>query len=119
MLREHSDIDRHARWSDVKKKVDADPRYKAVEGGSTREDWFRDYCKMLKDEKKKAKEKDREHKKDKEKHKKRDRDGGEKHSKEKAGKGEGKAEKEEAEKKEGDDLDETAKEPEEVFVACL
>lgn len=89
MLREHSDIDRRARWSDVKKKVDSDPRYKAVDSGMTREDYFRDYCKMLKDEKKKAKEKDREHKreKDKEKEKKRkekdkDRDS-EKHSKEK------------------------------------
>lgn len=102
----------------MKKKLDADPRYKAVEGGSTREDWFRDYCKILKDEKKKAKEKDREHKKDKERHKKKDKDGGEKHSKEKASKSEDKAEKED-EKREGGELDETVKEPEEVLFAYL
>nr|XP_022904284.1 transcription elongation regulator 1 [Onthophagus taurus] len=72
LLRENSDIDRHARWSDVKKKLDTDPRYKAVDSSGQREDWFREYCKILKDEKKRAKEKDKEHKKekDKEKHKK-------------------------------------------------
>lgn len=87
MLREHSDIDRHARWSDVKKKVDSDSRYKSVESSGQREDWFREYCKILKEEKKKAKEKDREHKKekDKEKHKKKDKDKDpDKHSKDKS-----------------------------------
>lgn len=81
MIREHSDIDRHARWSDVKKKLDTDSRYKAVDSSSQKEDWFREYCKILKDEKKKAKEKDREHKreKDKEKHKKKDKDKDDKH----------------------------------------
>lgn len=76
MLREHSDIDRHSRWSDIKKKLDTDSRYKAVDSSSQKEDWFREYCKILKDEKKKAKEKDREHKreKDKEKHKKKDKE---------------------------------------------
>lgn len=90
LLREHSDIDRHSRWSDVKKKLDADARYKAVDSSNQREDWFREYCKILKEEKKRAKEKEREHKreKDKEKHKKKDKDkdkdrDGEKHSKEK------------------------------------
>lgn len=42
MLKE-ADIDRHSRWSDVKRKVDGDPRYKIVESGVQREDWFRDY----------------------------------------------------------------------------
>lgn len=42
MLKE-ADIDRHSRWSDVKRKVDNDPRYKIVESGVQREDWFRDY----------------------------------------------------------------------------
>lgn len=93
MLREHSDIDRHSRWSDVKKKLDTDSRYKAVDSSNQREDWFREYCKILKEEKKRAKEKEREHKreKDKEKHKKKDKDkdrDGEKHSKEKKEKGE-------------------------------
>lgn len=91
-MREHSDIDRHSRWSDVKKKLDSDSRYKAVDSSNQREDWFREYCKILKDEKKRAKEKEREHKreKDKEKHKKKDKDkdrDGEKHSKEKKDKG--------------------------------
>lgn len=42
MLKE-ADIDRYSRWSDVKRKVDSDPRYKVVESGVQREDWFRDY----------------------------------------------------------------------------
>lgn len=91
LLRENPEIDRHARWSDVKKKLDADLRYKAVESSNQREDFFREYCKVLKEEKKKAKEKDREHKreKDKEKHKKKDKDrDGEKHSKDKKDKAE-------------------------------
>ncbi|XP_045467294.1 transcription elongation regulator 1 isoform X2 [Harmonia axyridis] len=74
LLREHSDIDRHSYWCDVKRKVDTDPRYKAVESSGQRDDWFREYCKMLKEEKKKAKEKDKEHKREKEKHKKKDKD---------------------------------------------
>ncbi|KAK9874985.1 hypothetical protein WA026_005800 [Henosepilachna vigintioctopunctata] len=74
LLREHSEIDRHSYWGDVKRKVDSDPRYKAVESSGQREDWFREYCKILKEERKKAKEKDREHKREKEKHKKKDKD---------------------------------------------
>ncbi|KAG5880875.1 hypothetical protein JTB14_038086 [Gonioctena quinquepunctata] len=74
MLREHSDIDRHSHWSEVKRKVDSDARYKAVDSHGLREDWFREYCKILKEEKKRAKEKDREHKREKEKHKKKDKD---------------------------------------------
>lgn len=106
LLREHSDIDRHSRWSDVKKKFDSDPRYKSVDSSGQREDWFREYCKILKDEKKKAKEKDREHKRDKEKekHKKKDKDrDGEKHSKDKS-KSESKSEKEKAKKEEEEDV---------------
>ncbi|KAF5276039.1 hypothetical protein FQA39_LY00835 [Lamprigera yunnana] len=115
LLREHSDIDRHARWSDVKKKLDSDSRYKAVESSGQREDWFREYCKLLKDEKKKAKEKDREHKKekDKEKHKKKEKDkDSERHSKDKS-KGESKSEK--AIKKEIEENEDVSmKEPEET-----
>uniref|UniRef100_A0A1B6DZ77 FF domain-containing protein n=2 Tax=Clastoptera arizonana TaxID=38151 RepID=A0A1B6DZ77_9HEMI len=62
MLREQSDIDRHSRWSETKKKIDSDPRYKAVESSTTREDWFREYVKILKDERKRDKEKERERK---------------------------------------------------------
>ncbi|KAJ0169735.1 hypothetical protein K1T71_014341 [Dendrolimus kikuchii] len=56
-------IDRHSRWIDVKKKVDSEARYKAVENSTLREDYFREYCKIIKEERKKekdAKEKDRE-----------------------------------------------------------
>ncbi|KAF7285403.1 hypothetical protein GWI33_010656 [Rhynchophorus ferrugineus] len=73
MLREHSDIDRHSHWSDVKRKVDSDARYKAVDSHGMREDWFREYCKILKEEKRKRKE-EREKEKSKEKHKKKDKE---------------------------------------------
>ncbi|PNF26329.1 hypothetical protein B7P43_G02672 [Cryptotermes secundus] len=43
-----------------------DPRYKAVESSSAREDWFREYVKALKEERKREKERDRE-KRDKDK----------------------------------------------------
>ncbi|KAL1115966.1 hypothetical protein AAG570_005461 [Ranatra chinensis] len=59
MLRETPEVDRHSRWSDIKKRLDADPRYKAVESSLTREDWFREHIKMLKDERKREKDKDR------------------------------------------------------------
>lgn len=62
LLREQSDIDRHSRWSEAKKKIDSDPRYKVVESSTTREDWFREYQKVLKEERKREKEKDRERK---------------------------------------------------------
>uniref|UniRef100_A0A1B6GNX3 FF domain-containing protein n=1 Tax=Cuerna arida TaxID=1464854 RepID=A0A1B6GNX3_9HEMI len=60
LLREHSEIDRHSRWSDAKKRVDSDPRYKNVDSSAVREDWFREYLKILKDERKREKERDRE-----------------------------------------------------------
>lgn len=69
MLREHSDIDRHSRWIDVKKKIDSDSRYRAVDNSMLREDYFLDFCKILKEEKKKIKEKERERKEKKEKEK--------------------------------------------------
>ncbi|XP_065216790.1 transcription elongation regulator 1 [Planococcus citri] len=50
LLREHSEIDRHSRWSDVKKKLDHDSRYKMVDSSTLREDYFRDYIRILKDE---------------------------------------------------------------------
>ncbi|XP_030767326.1 transcription elongation regulator 1-like isoform X2 [Sitophilus oryzae] len=82
MLREHSDIDRHSHWSDVKRKVDTDPRYKAVDSHGMREDWFREYCKILKEEKRRRKE-EREKEKSKEKHKKRDKEKKDKDKREK------------------------------------
>lgn len=73
LLREQSDVDRHSRWSDVKKKVSSDPRYRAVDSSVQREDFFIEYCKILKDEKKKNKEKDRE-RKDRKENEKKDKD---------------------------------------------
>ncbi|KAJ8921975.1 hypothetical protein NQ315_008612 [Exocentrus adspersus] len=108
MLREHSDIDRHSHWSDVKRKVDSDPRFKAVDSHGLREDWFREYCKILKEEKKRAKEKDREHRREKEKHKKKDKDRDRHHSKEK------KREEREREREESKVEEEEEEEEEEV-----
>jgi len=68
LLKEQS-LDRHSRWGETKKKIDSDPRYKAIESSSRREDWFRDYVKRLEDRRshhdsddddKKEKEKERE-----------------------------------------------------------
>lgn len=56
MLREHTEIDRHSHWMDVKKKIDQDSRYKAVGESILREDYFYDFLKVLKDERKKIKE---------------------------------------------------------------
>jgi len=44
----------------MKKRLDTDARYKAVESSSAREDWFREYVKALKEERKREKERDRE-----------------------------------------------------------
>ena len=55
LLKEQSYLERHSRWSESKKKIDSDPRYKAVDSSSRREDWFRDYVKTL-DDKKETKE---------------------------------------------------------------
>lgn len=49
-------VDRHARWPDVKKKVDSDPRYKAVESSTLKEDYYREYCKLVKEQRKKDKD---------------------------------------------------------------
>ena len=47
LLKETSDLDRHSRWSDVKKKLDSDPRYKAVDSSTRREDLFKDYIRTI------------------------------------------------------------------------
>jgi transcription elongation regulator 1 len=77
LLRENKEIDRHTRYADVKKRLDSEARYKAVGDSLLREDYFHDYCKILKDEKRRTKEKkekksekrDREEKKSKDKDK--------------------------------------------------
>merc|ERR1711994_1180199 len=58
MLKERSDIvDRHSHWSDVKKVLEADSRYKVVESSSQKEDWFLDHIHDLKEDHRKEKEK--------------------------------------------------------------
>jgi len=47
LLKGTSDLDRHSRWSDVKKKLDSDPRYKAVDSSTRREDLFKDYIRTI------------------------------------------------------------------------
>ena len=49
LLKETSGLDRHSRWSEVKKKINSDPRYEAVDSSSRREDWFKDFVKNLED----------------------------------------------------------------------
>lgn len=61
MLREHKDIDRHTHWSDCKKRLEADWRYRIVDSPSTKEDWFRDYVRILKEERKRDKEREKDH----------------------------------------------------------
>ncbi|CAH8542609.1 unnamed protein product [Dicrocoelium dendriticum] len=47
LLKEQKHISRHSHWSEVKRKIDSDPRYKSVDSSSKREDWFRDYIRKL------------------------------------------------------------------------
>ena len=49
LLKETDGLNRDSRWSETKKKIDSDPRYKAVDSSSRREDWFYDYIKRLSD----------------------------------------------------------------------
>ncbi|XP_063371330.1 trichohyalin-like isoform X2 [Cydia amplana] len=101
LLKEKS-IDRHARWADAKKKVDSEARYKAVESSTLREDYFREYCKIVKEERKKdkdQKEKERDRssskkeKKDKEREKDKDKEKDKEEKRDKDGKKEKKKEK--------------------------
>ncbi|BFZ02207.1 hypothetical protein BsWGS_05246 [Bradybaena similaris] len=49
MLSEIPDINQHTTWSDVDIKVSSDPRYKAVDSDSQREDLFREYLRTVND----------------------------------------------------------------------
>ncbi|KPJ04708.1 Transcription elongation regulator 1 [Papilio xuthus] len=82
-LLKEKNVGRHTRWAEIKKKIDSDPRYKAVESSTIREDYFREYCKLAKDDRKKdkdGKEKERDRsaskkeKKDKDRDKEKDKD---------------------------------------------
>lgn len=78
MLKEMKNLHRHSSWTETKKLIENDPRYKAVESSSKREDYFRDHCKYLdsksshngessKSHKHKDKDKERDESKDKSK----------------------------------------------------
>lgn len=67
MLKEHSEIDRHTHWMDIKKKLDQDSRYRAISDSVLREEYFYDYIRILKDERKKEKAKKKSEKKEKKK----------------------------------------------------
>lgn len=52
LLRDNN-IDRHQKWADVKKVLDSkDLRYKAVMDSVLREDYFYEYCRLVKEENK-------------------------------------------------------------------
>ena len=57
LLKETEDIDRHSHWSDIKKLIEKDERYQAIDSSGQRQDWFDDYVQELKDEHKREKEK--------------------------------------------------------------
>merc|ERR550532_1628027 len=59
LMKETESIDRHSHWADIKKTIDKDERYLAVDSSSLREDWFYDYVQDLKDEHKREKERKR------------------------------------------------------------
>merc|ERR1711864_876 len=74
LLKENDEIDRHAYWADVKKGMQDDPRYLAVESSGQREDWFMDYVHELKDEHRRAKDKKKRDRSKESKKKKKDKD---------------------------------------------
>jgi len=47
MLKESGLVRKASKWSEVKKNLDTDPRYKQVESSSQKEEWFKDYQKGL------------------------------------------------------------------------
>ncbi|CDW57799.1 T complex protein 1 subunit eta [Trichuris trichiura] len=47
LLKEQPNVKKRSRWSEVKKTISQDARYRQVESSSMREDWFREYCKSL------------------------------------------------------------------------
>ncbi|KAF6779071.1 hypothetical protein AHF37_00934 [Paragonimus kellicotti] len=47
LLKEQKYLSRHSHWGDIKRRIDTDPRYKAVDSSSRREDWFRDFVRKL------------------------------------------------------------------------
>merc|ERR1739838_80860 len=72
---EKAGVDRHSRWSEVKKVIETDERFIAVESATRREDWFKDHVRDLEREyklKEREKEREREREKEKERREKRE-----------------------------------------------
>lgn len=63
LLRETSSISHSSTWSEIKRRIDHDSRYKAVSHESQLEDWFYEHVKVLKEERKKRKAEKKEKKK--------------------------------------------------------
>lgn len=87
LLKEQKHLHRNSSWSETKKQLDSDSRYRAIDSSSRREDYFRDYIRYLDDKphdsssNESEKKRDREHKES-SKHKKSDKhDKGEKEEK--------------------------------------
>lgn len=49
LLKEQKQLHRSSSWSETKKLIDSDVRYKEVDSSSRREDYFRDYVRYLDD----------------------------------------------------------------------
>jgi transcription elongation regulator 1 len=64
MLKEMKHLHRYSSWTETKKQLENDSRYKAIDSSAKREDYFRDYCKGL-DEKEKDRDKEKERDKEK------------------------------------------------------
>lgn len=47
LLKEQKNLDKHSRWSDVKKSLAEDARYRAVDSSSQREEWFKEHVSKL------------------------------------------------------------------------
>lgn len=47
LLKEQKHLHRHSSWTETKKLIDSDARYKAIESSGRREDYFRDYIRYL------------------------------------------------------------------------
>lgn len=64
LLKEQKHLHRNSSWSETKKQIDSDSRYKSVDSSSRREDYFRDYVRYL-DEKTDSHDSDRKSHRDK------------------------------------------------------
>jgi transcription elongation regulator 1 len=47
MFKELKSLHRYSSWTETKRSIENDSRYKAIESSKKREDYFRDYCKTL------------------------------------------------------------------------